>query len=140
MATKKAASKAAPKKKDTLVKIAETIGEVAGRISVKKDQLADKASHAVDAIKDGVHNIVEKEKKMVQKLTGKAPKKAAAKKAAPKKAAPKRPAPKKATSKKAAPKKAAKPGGALLHKALHKKTAAEKVAKKASPKKSAGKK
>ncbi len=120
MATKKAASKAAPKKKDTLVKIAETIGEVAGRISVKKDQLAGKASHAVDAIKEGVHNIVEKEKKVVQKLTGKA-----TKKAAPKKAAAKNPA---------------KPDTALLHKALHKKTAAEKAAKKASPKKSAGKK
>ena len=120
MATKKAASKAAPskaapKKKDTLVKIAETIGEVAGHISVKKDQLAGKASHAVDAIKEGVHNLVEKEKKVVQKITGKA-------------------------SKKAAAKKPAKPDTSLLHKALHKKTAAEKAAKKAPPKKSAGKK
>ena len=122
MATKKAASKAAPKKKDTLVKIAETIGEVAGRISVKKDQLAGKASHAVDAIKEGVHNLVEKEKKAVQKLAGKTAKKAAPKPARPTGGKP------------------AKPDTVLLHKTLHKKTAAEKEATKAAPKKSAGKK
>ena len=120
MATKKAASKATPKKKDTLIKIAETIGEVAGHISVKKDQLANKASHAVDAIKEGVHNLVEKEKKVVQKLTGKTTKKAAAKKAAPK--------------------KAAKPNGELLHKALHKNTGGGKAGAGASSKKKAGKK
>lgn len=107
MAVKKAASKAAPKKKDTLIKIAETIGEVAGHISVKKDQLADKASHAVDAIKEGVHNLIEKEKKTVQKITRKAPKKTAAK-------------------------KPAKPNAELLHKAMHKKTVADKVTVKRS--------
>ena len=90
MATKKAASKAAPKKKDTLVKIAETIGEVAGHISVKKDQLANKASRAVDAIKEGVHNLVEKEKTVVQKLTGSTSKKPTAGKTSSKKAATKK--------------------------------------------------
>ena len=97
--------KAAPKKKDALVKIAETIGEVAGRISVKKDQLAGKASDAVDAIKEGMHNLVEKEKEVMNKIRGKAPKKAA-------------------------PKKAAKPNPVLLHKTLHKKAGVKKAVKK----------
>lgn len=106
MATKKAEGAEEPKKKDTLVKIAEAIGEAAGHISVKKDQLTEKASHAVDAIKEGVHNLVEKEKKMVKKVVD-------AEKKVVRKITGK-------SAKKSAPKKPAKPNTDMLHKALHK--------------------
>ncbi len=119
MATKKSPTKAT-KKKDTLTKIAEKIGEIAGEISVKKDKLTNMASHAVDSVKEGVHNLVVKEQALVKKLKGNSKKKAA---------------------------EPLKANGELLKKVLHKKRATKKagpvkkatVQKVAVPKKATGK-
>ncbi len=76
MATKKASAK-----KSTLIKIAETIGTVAGEISVKKDQLVNLASDAFESVKSGMKNLASKEqevKKSVKADVKKAGKKVAA--------------------------------------------------------------
>ena len=79
MATKKTNSK---KEKSTMVKIAETIGQVAGEISVKKDQLAEMASHAVETVKEKIHDFTAPKEKAVKKAVKKVVKKAAPKKVA----------------------------------------------------------
>ena len=66
--------------KSTLVKIAETIGEVAAEISVKKDQITDMASNAVDAVKAKIHDITAPKAKAIKKAA-----KPVVKKATPKK-------------------------------------------------------
>ena len=83
MATKKNSSKTEPvqKEKSTMIKIAETIGYVAGEISVKKDQLTDIASHAIDAIKSKIHDITAPDVKEVKKAAKDVVKKTAPKKA-----------------------------------------------------------
>ena len=119
-----AKKKATPKQNGTLVKIAETIGEVVGRISVTKDELADKASHAVEVIKEEFKSLSgnKTKKAVVKKLVPKkaavkstakkaTPKKATAKKAVVKKSAVKKSAVKKSPVKKVAPKKAARRAG-----------------------------
>lgn len=71
---KKAVSK---KGKSTLTKIAETIGEVAGEISVKKEQITDMASNAIKAVKSKIHDATAPNSKAAIKVVRKAePKKA----------------------------------------------------------------
>lgn len=79
MATKKSSPKKVPAKKEksTMIKIAETIGQVAAEISVKKDQLTDMASHAIDAVKSKVHEITAPKVKPVKKAAKVVSKKAA---------------------------------------------------------------
>ena len=59
-----------------MTKIAETIGEVAGEISVKSEQITDMASNAFDAVKSKLHDItapkVTAVKKAVKAVTKKA--------------------------------------------------------------------
>ena len=57
MPAKKSSSKktASPKVKSAMNKIAETIGTVAGEIAVKKDQITDMASNAIEAVKSKIH-------------------------------------------------------------------------------------
>ena len=59
MATKKSQPKqeTVVEEKSTMIKIAETIGEVAGEISVKSEQITDIASNALDAVKSKLHDI-----------------------------------------------------------------------------------
>jgi len=120
MATKKSSSKkeTVQKEKSTMIKIAETIGQVAGEISVKKDQLTDMASHAIDAIKSKIHDITTPNVKPVKKAA-----KAVAKKASPKKAV-------KAVAKKVIK----KPAKALAKKVSSVKQDVKKSAKKAAKK------
>lgn len=71
---KKAASKNG---KSTMTKIAETIGEVAGEISVKKEQFTDMASNAIKAVKSKIHDATAPNSKAAIKVVRKAePKKA----------------------------------------------------------------
>ena len=132
MATKKSTPKR-PKEKTTMIKIAEKVGEIAGEISVKKDQIVGIASTAIESVKSTLHNIT-------------APKKTASKKAAKavvKKAI--KPVAKKAKAavKKVA-KKAVKPAVKKIPKAADKKVnSAKKIIKKVVKKvakKAAGKK
>ena len=122
MSTKKSAPKktTAKKEKSTMIKIAETIGQVAGELSVKKDQLTDMASHAIDVVKSKIHDIttskVITEKKAAPKKVVKAVEEKVTKKIA-------KPVAKKATEVKKAVTKTVK-----------------KAAKKASPVKKAAKK
>ena len=83
MAIKKSNSKKEPvqKEKSTLTKIAETIGTVAGEISVKKHQLTDIAVHAMDAIKSKIHDITAPDVAAVQQAAKDTIKKIPAKKA-----------------------------------------------------------
>ncbi len=78
-----------PEEKSTLTKIAETIGTVAGEIAVKKDQLVDMASGAIDSVKETIQNITGAKKEAPKKAKAPA-KKAAAKKPAAVKAAAKK--------------------------------------------------
>lgn len=129
MATKKSSPQAATTidEKSTLIKIAETIGEVAGEISVKKDQLTDMASNAINTVKAKIHDMTAPKVKVVKKTA-----KRAAKKAAPKKVAKAI----KKVSKKAVKKVTKKTAGAK--KAVAK--TAKKVTKKVAPAKKAVKK
>jgi len=114
MATKKSSPIKAPAKKEksTMIKIAETIGQVAAEISVKKDQFTDMASQAIDAVKSKVHEITAPKVEPVKKAAKVVAKKAAPKKVVPKKVAAVKKSVKKVVkqaNKKAAPvKKAAK--------------------------------
>lgn len=67
MDTKKSNSKASVEKKSTIIKIAETIGQVAGEISVKKDQVALMASIAIDTLKSKIKAIATPKKTVVKK-------------------------------------------------------------------------
>ena len=100
MATKKKATK----KNAGIIKVGETIGTIAGKIAVKKDQLVHMASDAVDAVKSTLHDITAPAKKATKKATAtvkKAAKKAVKKAAPAKKAVKKKAAAVKKTAKKA---------------------------------------
>ena len=84
MTKKKTVSKNAKREKTTLIKIAEKVGEVAGRIMNEKDQLVEMAGGALDSVKTAVQHITVGKKVAVKKATVK---KAALKKAAVKKVA-----------------------------------------------------
>lgn len=43
--------------KTTLIKIAEKVGEIAGRIANKKDHMVDMAATAIDSVKTGIQGI-----------------------------------------------------------------------------------
>jgi len=67
MPAKKSSSKktASPKVKSALNKIAEKIGTVAGEIAVKKEQITDMASNAIEAVKSKIHEATAPEIKKV---------------------------------------------------------------------------
>ena len=70
---KKTTKKAAPK--STMVKIAEKVGEVAGKISVQKDHLVEMADHAIESVRSTIHDFTAKKpavKKAVKKIVKKA--------------------------------------------------------------------
>ncbi|MEP7164282.1 MAG: hypothetical protein ABI741_06290 [Ferruginibacter sp.] len=126
MATKKNISKQSTPEKTTMVKIAEKVGEVAGKISVKKDHLVDMATGAIDSVKSTIHNIsVAAANKTAPKKTAKAVVKKVVKKAAKK--ITKSPVVKKAATAKKAVKKAVKKAPAA-------KKAIKKVVKRAAKK------
>ena len=67
-AKKTAPKKTAPKKANsTIIKIAETIGTVAGEISVKKDQITDMASNAIKSVKSKIHEATAPDIKVAKK-------------------------------------------------------------------------
>ena len=78
MPAKKSSSKktASPKVKSAMNKIAETIGTVAGEIAVKKDQITDMASNAIEAVKSKIHEAtapeIKKSNTAVKKVSKKA--------------------------------------------------------------------
>src|SRR6185312_1296105 len=78
MPAKKSTSKktASPKVKSAMNKIAETIGTVAGEIAVKKDQITDMASNAIEAVKSKIHEAtapeIKKSNAAVKKVSEKA--------------------------------------------------------------------
>ena len=78
MPAKKSSSKktASPKVKSAMNKIAETIGTVAGEIAVKKDQITDMASNAIEAVKSKIHEAtapeIKKSNTPVKKVSKKA--------------------------------------------------------------------
>lgn len=75
MATKKQASKKAVKEKSTMIKIAEKVGEIAGRIVNEKDHLVQMAGGAIESVKTAVQHITAKKKPTTKKLVKKAAKK-----------------------------------------------------------------
>ncbi|RYY48867.1 MAG: hypothetical protein EOO06_08860 [Chitinophagaceae bacterium] len=116
MATKKK-SATSPGEKSTLIKIAETIGTVAGEIAVKKDRLVNMATGAVESVKTSIQNLTggmteNKKKAPVKKAANRKAvpaKKSASKAAATTKSPVKKAAAKKATPKKTGPKAAPTP-------------------------------
>jgi hypothetical protein len=78
MPAKKSSSKktTSPKVKSAMNKIAETIGTVAGEIAVKKDQITDMASNAIEAVKSKIHEAtapeIKKSNTAVKKVSKKA--------------------------------------------------------------------
>ena len=118
MATKKKSTKNPAAKKTTVIKIAETIGTVAGEIAVKKDQFVNMASGAIDTVKSKLRDLTAPKKSA--KPVVKKVKKAVAKKVTTVKKAVKK-----------AEKKVVKPAVKKVAKAVSKKAvAAKKVVKK----------
>ncbi len=115
MTTKKSANIKKATSKTTLIKIAEAVGSIAGEISVKKDQLTNMASGAIDSVKATIQDIGKKTAKVKSGSRVIQSKVKAAKKVAGKAATP---ATRKTTTKKVSPVEKIKP-----------------VAKKAAPKK-----
>ena len=120
MATKKKAPKKEAKK-STLIKIAETIGTVAGEIAVKKDKFVRAAANVIDSVKFKVNDVKAAKKPVARKV--KSAVKKTTKSIAPAKAAAKKAVTKKSTTVKPVKKAAAKP----VKKAA--KVAAKKIAK-----------
>ena len=79
MATKKAISKKATQQKSTMIKIAEKVGELAGRIVNEKDHLVAMADGAIESVKATVHNITAPKKNTLKKAAKKIVKKVAKK-------------------------------------------------------------
>ena len=119
MATKKKAAQPAAEK-STLIKIAETIGTVAGEMALKKDKMVKAANNVIESVKLKVNDLAGNKKPPAK------PSKPAAKKTIANKAAPKKAAAKKAVSKNAG----------VVQKTAKK--TVEKVAKKAADTKKKG--
>jgi hypothetical protein len=93
MATRKKNEKKAAPAKSTMIKIAEKVGELAGKIVNEKEHLVEMAGGAIKSVKATIHNItatkktakavVKKVEKKIIKPAAKKITKAAAKKAAP---------------------------------------------------------
>lgn len=80
MAKKKSITKKSIPQKTTMIKIAEKVGEIAGRIVNEKDHLVEMAGGAIDSVKTAVKNITSSKKKAtVKKAAKKAVKKIAEK-------------------------------------------------------------
>ena len=80
MAKKKNNSKKPIAEKSTMIKIAEKVGELAGRIVNEKDHLVEMAGGAIDSVKTAVQHITASTKKAtVKKAAKKAVKKVAKK-------------------------------------------------------------
>jgi len=79
MATRKTISKKATQQKSTMIKIAEKVGELAGRIVNEKDHLVAIAGGAIESVKATVQKITAPKKKATKKavkmIVKKAPKK-----------------------------------------------------------------
>ncbi|MFT3909340.1 MAG: hypothetical protein QM737_07950 [Ferruginibacter sp.] len=114
MATKKQVSKKG-KSKSTMIRIAEKVGEIAGRIMNEKDHLVSIAGEAIDSVKSAVPGLGGKIKK-AEKKAAKKPVKKTVKKAA------------KSIRKKSATKKSASKKTVVAKKVIVKKTAGGKKA------------
>lgn len=79
MANRKTNSKKGRKQKSTMIKIAEKVGELAGRIVNEKDHLVEMAGGAFDSVKETVRNISSTKKNKPKKAAKKLVKKVAKK-------------------------------------------------------------
>lgn len=65
--------------KTTLIKIAEKVGELAGRTMNEKDHIVAMATNAIDSVKEKIHTITTPSKKNIKKAIKKPAKKVAKK-------------------------------------------------------------
>ncbi|MEO6230233.1 MAG: hypothetical protein ABJB11_22380 [Ferruginibacter sp.] len=128
MATKKSAVKKSAPEKTLLIKIAEGAGYLAGELSVKKDQLMEKASGIIASAKETIHNIGTRQPAVAPKKKAAAIQKSDKKKVA---VAPKKKA---ATIKKSVKKKVAVAAKKVTETVSKKSAAPKKAIKKAAKK------
>ena len=75
MANKKSSPKKSIPQKTTLIKIAEKVGELAGRIANQKDHLVEAAGNAIESVKTVVKHISPNKKPVAKKPVAKAARK-----------------------------------------------------------------
>ncbi|CAN5256720.1 hypothetical protein BH11BAC5_BH11BAC5_20410 [soil metagenome] len=83
MANKKSSPKKVADNKSTMIKIAEKVGEIAGKIVNEKNHIIAMAGDAIESMRTTVHDLTEKKKPAVKKATKKIVKKIAKKASVP---------------------------------------------------------
>ncbi len=79
MTKRKSSPKKVVQEKSTMIKIAEKVGELAGKIVNQKDHLIAMADDAIESVRMTVHDFTEKKEPEVKKATKKIVKKVAKK-------------------------------------------------------------